>query len=125
MESVSDRISLRGIGVALTNLTLAVLFLAFAYANALSFLVHPRLSVLMIVITETIVGIFLLIRHDPDQTRHTWKTWITTTGGTLMPLLLRPTEAPADLFIGQAIQITGFVMQTEPEFRSPTGAQGN
>ena len=111
METVNEKSSMRGIGIAATNLSLALFFLAFAYANALSFIDQPRLSVLLILITETIVAVFLLIRRDPDQTRHTWKSWITTTGGTLMPLLLRPTDAMADMLVGQLIQMTGFMMQ--------------
>jgi len=94
-----------------TNLSLGLLFLAFAAANASSFALNPRASVLLILITETIVAVLFLIRRDPDETRHTWKSWATTTGGTLMPMLLRPTDATSDLAIGQVILIAGFVMQ--------------
>jgi protein-S-isoprenylcysteine O-methyltransferase Ste14 len=111
MDSSKTKSSTRSIGVAATNLMLGALFFTFAYANALSFIEHPRLSVLLILITETILAVFVLIRHDPDQTRHTWRTWTTTTFGTFLPLLLRATDASTDLLIGQIIQTIGFVMQ--------------
>jgi len=90
---------------------LAYLFVLFAIANAKSFLENPRLSVFLIVVTETIVAIFLVIRRDPDETRHTWQTWITTSCGTLAPFLLRPIEATGDVLYGDILQVIGFVMQ--------------
>lgn len=103
--------SLRGVGLAFTNMMLAYLFVLFAIANAKSFLENPRLSVFLIVVTETIVAIFLVIRRDPDETRHTWQTWITTSCGTLAPFLLRPIEATGDVLYGDILQVIGFVMQ--------------
>lgn len=107
----TSTVSLRGIGLALTNFSLAILFLAFAFANAKSFLENPRLSVLLIVLMETIVAVFLVVRRDPEETRHTWQTWTTTTLGTFAPMLLRPTDATADLLVGDVLQIGGFVLQ--------------
>ena len=111
VQSVTARSSLRGIGLACTNFMLASLYILFAIANAKSFLANPRLSVLLIVLMETIAAIFLIIRRDPDETRHTWQTWTTTTFGTLAPTLFRPIEATADLMLGDILQIGGFAMQ--------------
>ena len=111
MKSMSQDASLRGIGIACTNVVLATCFFLFAYANLQSFIEHPRLSVALIVVTESIVAIFILIRRDPDETRHSWQTWVTTTIGTLAPLLLRPTAGAEDLLIGQIIQLAGFMLQ--------------
>ena len=111
LQSVTAGSSLRGIGLAFTNMLLAYLFILFAIANAKSFLENPRLSVLLIVITETIVAIFLIIRRDPDETWHTWQTWITTICGTLAPFLLRPIEATEDLLPGEILQVIGFTLQ--------------
>ena len=47
----------------------------------------------------------------PSGTWHSSKTWITTLGGTFLPLLLRPTDAPADLVAGQLIQLVGVTLQ--------------
>jgi protein-S-isoprenylcysteine O-methyltransferase Ste14 len=110
-KTSTEKTSLRGIGLAITNICLACLFAVFAYGHAVSFLERPRLSVLLIVITETIVAVLLLVRRDPDETRHTWQTWITTTGGTFAPLLLRPTEVSEDVLIGQVLQIAGTLVQ--------------
>ena len=111
IQSVTAGSSLRGFGLVFTNMLLATLFILFAIANAKSFLENPRLSVFLIVITETIVSIFLIIRRDPDETEHTWQTWITTSCGTLAPFLLRPIEATEDLPLGEIFQITAFIMQ--------------
>lgn len=111
IQSVTAGSSLRGIGLAFTNMLLATLFILFAIANAKSFLENPRLSVFLIVVTETIVAIFLIIRRDPDETRHTWQTWISTTCGTLAPFLLRPIEVTEDLLSGEILQLIGFILQ--------------
>ena len=83
----------------------------FAIANAKSFLINPRLSVFLIVVTETVVAVFLVIRRNPKETHHSWQTWITTALGTLAPFLLRPLDATADVLIGNIFQITGFTLQ--------------
>ena len=103
--------TMRGLGLAFVNMFLATLFILFAIANAKSFLANPRLSVFLIVITETIVAIFLVIRRDPDETHHSWQTWVTTTCGTLAPFLLRPVDASADILIGNVFQTSGFLLQ--------------
>ncbi len=111
LKSALGTPTLRGLGLALVNLLLATLFILFAIANAKSFLANPRLSVFLIVVTETIVAVFLVIRRDPDETLHSWQTWVTTTCGTLAPLLLRPVDATADVLIGNVFQISGFLLQ--------------
>jgi protein-S-isoprenylcysteine O-methyltransferase Ste14 len=103
--------SMRGIALATTNMFLATCFILFAIANAKSFLVNPRLSIFLIVLTETIVAIFLVIRRDPDETHHSWQTWVTTALGTLAPFLLRPVDATADVLLGNVFQISGFLLQ--------------
>lgn len=107
----SAGLSLHGIGLAFTNISLAVFYLVFAFANAKSFLAEPRLSVLLIVLMETVAAIFLIIRRDPNETRHTWQTWTTTTFGTLAPTLFRPTDVTSDLLVGDILQVGGFAMQ--------------
>ena len=103
--------SYRGVALAFTNMFLATLFIFFAIANAKSFLANPRLSVLLIVITESIVAFFLIVRRDPEETHHSWQTWVTTTLGTLAPFLLRPIDAEADHLIGSILQVSGFLLQ--------------
>ncbi len=103
--------SLRGIGLAVTNMLLAAFFIFFAYANFQSFLENPRLSVSLIVVAETIAALFLIIRRDPDVTWHSWQTWLTTACGTLSPLLFRPVEAAEDVLVGEIVLVFGFAMQ--------------
>lgn len=106
-----SHLAYKGVGIALTNMLLATTFLFFAYAHALRFLENPRLSLLLIVAVEGLIALMLLIRRDPDQTAHNWRTWLTTFLGTFLPLLLRPTDAPSDLLVGQALQLVAFVLQ--------------
>ena len=103
--------SIRGIGLAFTNMLLATFYIFFAFSNAHSFIENPRLSVLLIVVAETIAAIFLIIRNDPDETWHSWQTWLTTTGGTLTPLLLRPVAGNDDLLGADILILFGVVMQ--------------
>ena len=111
IQAMTASSSLHGIGLAYTNLLLATCFVVFALANAKSFIENPRLSVFLIVVTETIVAIFLVIRRDPDETHHCWQTWFTSICGTLAPLLLRPVEASEDMLAGEILQIIGFILQ--------------
>jgi len=111
MQAMIGGSSLRRFGSAMTNILLANCFGLFALANAKSFIENPRLSVFLIVVTETIVVIFLLIRRDPDETKHSWQTWITSACGTLWPFLLRPTTGTVDLLPGEILQIAGFILQ--------------
>lgn len=109
--STNTTFAWRGVGTAATNLLLAMLFFAFAYTHLQQFMSTPRLSLLLIVGVEALVAVLLIIRRDPDRTHHSVKTWISTFGGTIAPLLLRPTEAPADLLFGQGLQVAGFMLQ--------------
>jgi protein-S-isoprenylcysteine O-methyltransferase Ste14 len=101
----------RGIGVVSANLGLAVLFLAFAYAHLRQFFETPRYSLLMAVAVELLVAVLVVARRDPDRTYHSPATWVATSCGTLVPLLLRPTDAPTDLLLGQAVQFLGLCLQ--------------
>ena len=103
--------SFKGIRLAFTNMLLATFFVFFAFTNAHSFIANPRLSVLLIVVAESIAAIFLIVRRDPDETWHSWQTWLTTTCGTLAPLLLRPVEAAQDVLVGEVLIVLGVVMQ--------------
>ena len=109
--STITRLSWRGVGTAATNLLLGMLFFAFAYAHLQQFVATPRVSLLLIVGVEALVAVLVIIRRDADRTHHSVKTWVSTFGGTIGPLLLRPTEAPTDLLVGQVLQVAGFGLQ--------------
>ncbi len=108
---MTNKVSLRGLGLAATNLLLAFVYALFAYAHVRLFLEQPRLSLVLIVGMETLLVVFIIVRKDPDKTWHSWQTWLTSTGGTLFPLLLRPTAVPDDLLLGQILQIFGVMLQ--------------
>lgn len=111
MRSENRIASIHGLRNACTNALLASWFLLFAYANLVSFIEHPRLSVALIVVAEAIFAALFLIRRDADETHHTWRTWFTTTGGTMAPMFLRPTAVTEDLMVGEFIQVAGFLLQ--------------
>lgn len=96
---------------AASNVLLAAMYLLFIAAHLKVYIQTPRLSLIVIMLFETLCLIFVLIRRDPNATWHSWKTWITALGGTFAPLLLRPTDVPADLLFGQVVQISGFLFQ--------------
>lgn len=98
-------------GVIVINWGLAYIFALFAVAHLRLFLQQPRLSLVLIVAVESLLVVFLLIRRDADYTWHSWRTWLPTLGGTFFPLLLRPIDAVADIPVGQALQITGAILQ--------------
>ena len=97
----------RRFSIALINWALAGVFALFAYAHVQAFRETPRLSVLLIVGMEALLVLFVLVRRDPSRTWHSWQTWLTTCGGTVFPMLLRPAEMQSDLLIGQAVQLIG------------------
>ena len=111
MPTIADAVRPRRTGAILANWLLAYVFALFAYAHARMFVEHPRLSLALIVAVEALLVVFILTRKDADQTRHSWKTWLSTVAGTFCPLLLRPVEAPADMLAGQMLQLAGAGLQ--------------
>jgi protein-S-isoprenylcysteine O-methyltransferase Ste14 len=109
--SDSKRFAFRGLGAVLSNLLLATLFISFAYAHLQRFLAQPRLSLLLIIAVEGLVAVMLVIRRDPENTQHGWKTWVATSIGTFAPMLMRPSDASTDLLVGQILQTVAFGLQ--------------
>jgi protein-S-isoprenylcysteine O-methyltransferase Ste14 len=102
---------LREVRLAMINCALAMVFALFAYAHLQQFVTQPRLSLILLVGMETILVALFLIRKDPDRTSYSWQAWLTTTAGTLYPLLLRPAEIAEDALVGQIIQTIGVALQ--------------
>jgi len=96
---------------AAINCLLAVVFAVFAYAHLQNFVLAPRLSLVLLVGMESVLVVLFLIRREPDQTSHSWQAWLTTSVGTLSPLLLRPTAVTDDLLLGQILQTVGVIVQ--------------
>ena len=100
-----------GLMIAASNVLLAIVYSWFIFIHVRQFMETQRLSLVLLVLFETLCLIFIVTRKDPNATWHNWKTWLATLAGTFSVLLLRPTEAPADLFAGQVIQVAGFALQ--------------
>jgi protein-S-isoprenylcysteine O-methyltransferase Ste14 len=98
-----------GLYTAFTNVSLATVYLAFAYNHVVAFWSHARASLLLLVVFETFFAVFLLIRREPSYVSLSAAAWMSTTIGTFTPLLLRPTAAE-DLWQGQIVQMAGLVL---------------
>jgi len=98
-----------GLAVASSNLLLAVIYSLFLFAHVRAFIIEPRLSLLLLAAFESFCLILVLIRKDSSDTWHSWQTWITTMGGTFLPLLLRPAVGAEDVPLGQGLQVAGCI----------------
>jgi protein-S-isoprenylcysteine O-methyltransferase Ste14 len=99
-----------GLVEAFTNVALAALYLAFASAQVRNFLHQPRASVLLIVALETLFAVFFVTRRQASATSGSALAWLSTTLGTLLPLLLRPVAGAHDLFAAQLVQMAGSIL---------------
>lgn len=108
---MTQAVTRQGLVIAGSNLLLAVMYLTFAYLHVVTFIATPRASLAMMVVVESILMVFVLIRRDPDATWHSWWTWLTMLGGTFGQLLFRPVPVAEDVLAGQAVQVAGLVLQ--------------
>jgi protein-S-isoprenylcysteine O-methyltransferase Ste14 len=104
------RITRTGLATAFTNSSLAALLLVFAFAQFRDFVRNPRASLLLVVALETLFALFFVIRRQPSATSMSLAAWLSTTLGTLLPLLLRPVPGAEDLLAGQLVQVAGGVL---------------
>jgi protein-S-isoprenylcysteine O-methyltransferase Ste14 len=96
-----------GLWRAFVDLSLAALYVGFAYDQLRQFAQTHRPSAPILVATELVFAFFFLFRKQAeDVSRSTWD-WFTTVGGTAAPLLLRATAAPHDFSAAQALQVFG------------------
>jgi protein-S-isoprenylcysteine O-methyltransferase Ste14 len=103
--------TLRGLGSAFGNLSLACVWGLFAYAHVQDFLEFFRLSVLLIVMKESLDVLFYLTRPSARSFSRSPYAWITALGGTFTPLLLRPSGSDHDLLVGQLLLCFGITLQ--------------
>jgi protein-S-isoprenylcysteine O-methyltransferase Ste14 len=95
----------------MSNAALALMYLLFVYAHLNAYNTDPRLSILLICIFEAIIVALALFRREQKGIMMHWKTVVTTTAGTFLPLLLRPDTTAVDHLAGQMLQIAGISMQ--------------
>ncbi len=104
---MKSTITRAGLGTAFTNVALASLFLLFAYAHYQNFARYQRPSGLLMVAAEALFAFFFLTRAQADTTEFSVSAWASMIGGTFLPMLLRPVEAPQDVHAGQLLQVVG------------------
>jgi protein-S-isoprenylcysteine O-methyltransferase Ste14 len=112
LEGMKSTITRAGLGTAFTNVALASLFFLFAYAHYQNFARYQRPSGLLMVAAEALFGFFFLTRAPADTTAFSASAWASTIGGTFVPMLLRPVEAPQDALAGQLLQVVGISFAT-------------
>jgi len=103
----SATITRAGLGAAFTNVALCACFLAFARAHAGSFARHHRPSGLLLVAIEALFALFFLVRAPADRMALSPSAWLSTLGGTFLPMFLRPADVPHDALAGQIVQVVG------------------
>lgn len=96
-----------GLSVAFTNVALAAMYLLFARAHVLAFVARPRASVALVVLMETLFAVMILVRRGATRTERSLWAWLTTAGGTFLPLLLRPVAEATERVTGEALQVLG------------------
>jgi protein-S-isoprenylcysteine O-methyltransferase Ste14 len=89
---------------------LAGLFISFAWAHYLAFTVTQRPSLVLAVATETLLAAFIVVRRPANQVSFSAPAWLTSLGGTLAPLLLRPIDGASDQLLGTVVQVAGTLM---------------
>jgi protein-S-isoprenylcysteine O-methyltransferase Ste14 len=100
-------ITVSGLREAGANVSAAVFYLAFAAVHVQGFAATGRPSLLVAVLIETLVAIMFLLRAPAERATSSPYAWVTTLGGTLLPLLLRPVAGDHDVLLGQVFQCSG------------------
>jgi protein-S-isoprenylcysteine O-methyltransferase Ste14 len=93
------------------NLSLAAVYVLFAYAHLTGFAQHHRPSLAMMAAVETLIVAAALTRREPQAVRRDWATVVTASCGAFLPLLLRPADEASDLPLATALQLAGLVLQ--------------
>jgi protein-S-isoprenylcysteine O-methyltransferase Ste14 len=98
-----------GLAEAGTNLALALLYASFAWAHLQAFRLHPRPSLVLLVLMEALIAVLVVVRERSTRTSFSPGAWLTTLGGTFAPLLLRPAEVARDAWLGDVVQAGAFL----------------
>ncbi len=98
-----------GLQRAFVDVSLAALYVGFAYGQLGQFAQTHRPSAPILVVTELAFAFFFICRKQAEDVSRSWWDWLATVGGTAAPLLLRATAAPHDLLAAEALQIFGAV----------------
>jgi protein-S-isoprenylcysteine O-methyltransferase Ste14 len=99
-----------GLAISFSNVALAAMYLLFARAHVGAFGASPRLSIAVAVGIETLFAAMILVRREARHTARSPWAWLTTAGGTFVPLLLRPVAGSAERAVGEGLQILGLTI---------------
>lgn len=100
-------ISKTGLATAFCDVALATLYLAFAIAHVRAFVSDARLSLALIVVTETLFAVFFLTRREAATVSFSAVSLNSAVLGTFLPLLLRPNSGAQDLALAALVQSAG------------------
>ncbi len=95
------------------GIVLATIFALFVYIHVERFIETGKLSLILVVISESLIIAFLIIRRDPVTVSTDPYDWLVAILGTFLPLFFRPAsdgllpQAEIVMAIGIAIQIAG------------------
>lgn len=98
-----------------SNALLASVFGTFAYAHFIKFLDTGSLSLVLVVISETLTTVFFIFRSNPKTVSVIPFDWFIAIIGSFAPLFLRPADygvlpqAEILIALGTAMQIAGLV----------------
>lgn len=100
-------VTARGLREAGVNLLAAVLYLGFAGVHVRAFAATQRPSLLVVVVVETFIAALFVLRAPAARATVSPYAWITSIGGTLAPLLMRPVAGGHDALPSQLVQLAG------------------
>ncbi|HZZ83142.1 MAG TPA: methyltransferase [Anaeromyxobacteraceae bacterium] len=90
-----------------SNLAVALFYASFVYRHLIAYRQAPRASLVIIVVMEALLAAIVVLRAPAERTSFSLRAWVTTLGGTLGPLLLRPVPGARDVLAGDALQVAG------------------
>ena len=100
---------------AIASGSLCALWALFAYVHFIQFQKTAELSLLLLVVSETLTALMYTARRIPESVSIHPGDWLLAAAGTFLPLLLRPAETglvpfAANLMVaGLAVQILGLL----------------
>ena len=94
---------------------LAIVFGFFAYIHFVTYIETRELSLLLVVISESLTTAFFIFRSDPETVSVLPSDWLVAIAGSFAPLFLRPAtygilpQAEILILLGTMLQIAGLI----------------
>ena len=110
-QPVSDEEARRRTKEIFFNVVLALFFLQFAIRHAVYAMDVFRWSTMLLMVKVMTDVIFYLIRRVPKDVSMSLYDWMIAIAGTYFVMFLLPVENANDLWFGQVLQFTGWILQ--------------